>query len=288
LNKLLTASYLLLFQLIAYQGLSKDIISVEVMNVIKTSKTFLSGNILALTVVVIVNTLAVLLPINRMSTGKISDLYPSLFTPAGFTFSIWSVIYLGLISFTVAQFKYKDKPYFKELSLWFLLSCFANVCWILVWHYLFTTASLIIMLVLLFSLTRIFILLHQTEIKNRVEHFFIRVPFVIYLAWICVATIANASALLVSLNWSGGTIAPEHWTVVMITAAGLLGLVVAYKFEEPFFLLVLIWAFFGIYSKWVEGDYQLIAMAARIGGIVLAIVAGKLLVSRIQITKTSK
>ena len=81
-------------------------------------KTLLFGNIVALIVVLTVNALANILPINGMNTGQISDMYPSLFTPAGFTFSIWSVLYLLQIGFVIAQFSIKDSPYFKELSLW--------------------------------------------------------------------------------------------------------------------------------------------------------------------------
>ncbi len=243
-----------------------------------SSKTLLIGNILALVVVLIINVLANLLPINGMNTGQISDLYPSLFTPAGFTFSIWSVIYLLQIGFVIAQFRIKDESYFKELSLWFWLSCIANFNWILVWQYLFTAASVAVMLVLLFSLTRIFLLLQGNKMRNSIEQIFIKLPFVVYLAWICVATIANISALLVSLNWSGGFLSHEYWTIAMISIAALLGLFIALKFKEPAFLLVLIWAFFGIYSKWITTEHEMIAIASRVAGVVLAVVVGKLIV----------
>jgi translocator protein len=243
----------------------------------KAQKTLLVGNIAALVVVLTVNALANALPINGMNTGQISDLYPSLFTPAGFTFSIWSIIYLLLIAFVVCQFAIQDKSYFKELSLWFLLSCVANVSWILVWHYLFTAASVVVMLVLLYSLTQIFLLLQKSEF-TKTEWFFVKLPFLFYLSWICVATIANASTLLISWNWHGAFFSEEYWTIVMISIAALLGLFVAYRFKEPAFLLVLMWAFFGIYSKWISTEHEVIAIASRVAGIVLALMAGKLLV----------
>ncbi len=243
-----------------------------------SSKTLLIGNIVALAVVLAINTLANLLPINGMNTGQISDLYPSLFTPAGFTFSIWSVIYLLLIGFVIVQFRIKDESYFKELSLWFWLSCIANFNWILVWQYLFTSASVVVMLVLLFSLTRIFLLLQNSKMKNSLEWAFVKLPFVIYLSWICVATIANISALLVSLNWNGGPLSHENWTIIMVSIAALLGLFIAVKFKQPAFLLVLMWAFFGLYSKWMTTEHETIAMASRIAGVVLALVVGKLIV----------
>ncbi|MFN7260874.1 MAG: hypothetical protein ACK5TU_13315 [Cyclobacteriaceae bacterium] len=249
----------------------------------KAQNTLLIGNIVALVAVITVNALANILPINGMNTGQISNLYPSLFTPAGFTFSIWSIIYLLLIAFVFGQFVIKDKPYFKELSLWFLLSCLANASWILVWHYLFTTASVIVMLLLLYSLTRIVLLL-QKDAMTRTEWFVIKLPFIFYLSWICVATIANISTLLISLNWHGGFISEEYWTVTMIVVATLLGMFIAFTFKEPAFLLVLMWAFFGIYSRWVETEYELIANSARLATVVSAVLFGKLLT---DILKTS-
>ena len=250
----------------------------------KAQKTLLIGNIVALAAVLTVNALANILPINGMNTGQISNLYPSLFTPAGFTFSIWSIIYLLLIAFAVGQFVIKDKPYFKELSLWFLLSCLANASWILVWHYLFTAASVVVMLILLYSLTRIFLLL-QNNVFSKIEWVVIKLPFLFYLSWICVATIANISTLLISMNWHGGFLSEEYWTVTMIVVATLLGMFIAFTFKEPAFLLVLMWAFFGIYSRWAETDYELISNTARIAAITLAVMFGKLIVDSRKASK---
>lgn len=242
------------------------------------SNSLLLANIFALAVVLTVNALANILPINGMNTGQISDLYPSLFTPAGFTFSIWSLLYLLQIGFVVAQFKVKSKPYFKELSLWFLLSCVANISWILVWHYLFTSASVVVMLVLLYSLVRIFLLLQQHTFEDKIEWPFVKLPFLFYLAWICVATIANISTLLTSLAWKGGILSEEIWAIIMIAIAAALGLFISFKYKEPAFLLVLGWAFFGIYSKWIGTEHDIIASGARVAVIVLALAIGKQLV----------
>lgn len=226
------------------------------------SKLLATLNLLALAGVLTINTLAVMLPINGMSTGELSDLYPNLFTPAGFTFSIWSVIYLLLIGFAIFQWRILSKPYFTELSLWFLLSSLANISWILAWHYLFIYASLLIMLILLFSLTRIFLLLQSFTINSLAEKIFIKLTFIFYFSWICVATIANASALLVSLSWNGGILSPTTWTLTMITIATALGIYISGRFREPAFLLVLIWALYGIYGKWNGTENNIIAITA--------------------------
>ena len=235
------------------------------------SKLLATLNLFALAGVLTINTLAVMLPINGMSTGELSELYPSLFTPAGFTFSIWSVIYLLLIGFAIAQWKILSKPYFTELSLWFLVSSLANMSWILAWHYLFIYASVLIMLILLFSLTRIFLLLQSFTINSLTEKIFIKLTFIFYFSWICVATIANVSALLVSLSWDGGILSPILWTITMITIASALGIYISARFHEPTFLLVLIWALYGIYGKWNGTENNTIAITALTELVLLAV-----------------
>lgn len=235
------------------------------------SKLLATLNLFSLAGVLTINTLAVMLPINGMSTGELSELYPSLFTPAGFTFSIWSVIYLLLIGFAIFQWKILSKPYFTELSLWFLVSSLANMSWILAWHYLFMYASVLIMLILLFSLTRIFLLLQSFTINSLTEKIFIKLTFIFYFSWICVATIANVSALLVSLSWDGGILSPILWTITMITIASALGIYISARFHEPTFLLVLIWALYGIYGKWNGTENNTIAITALVELLLLVV-----------------
>ncbi|MBL7875346.1 MAG: hypothetical protein JNL53_06755 [Cyclobacteriaceae bacterium] len=181
------------------------------------------------------------------------------------------MIYSLLIGFVIIQFSIVSKQYFAELSLWFLASCSFNVSWILVWHYQLIYASALIMLLLLFSLTKIFLLLQHQAFTSWGEKILIKLPFTIYLAWICVATIANISALLVSLSWNGGILTPSAWTITMICTAGVIGIFIAERYRVPAFLLVLIWAFFGIYSKWNATENQSISNIALIELILLGI-----------------
>ena len=61
--------------------------------------------LLATLMVLMVNAAANIVPINGLNTGQLSDLYPTGFTPPGWVFSIWSVIYLGLLAFGVAAWR---------------------------------------------------------------------------------------------------------------------------------------------------------------------------------------
>jgi len=64
---------------------------------------------LAYVAMVIVNSLANILPINGRTTGAVSNAYPNLFAPAGPAFSIWGLIYLLLGGYVVYQFVKKDQ-----------------------------------------------------------------------------------------------------------------------------------------------------------------------------------
>lgn len=234
-------------------------------------RTIILLNGIALVTILTINALANILPINGMNTGEISALYPSLFTPAGFTFSVWSVIYLLLIGFVLAQRTISTSPNFFELSLWFWLSCLANGGWILAWHYQYLVASVVIMITLLFSLVRIFLLMQSVSLSTPVQKVLVKLPFTFYLSWICVATIANVSALLVSWSWEGGPLSATSWTIVMMSVATVLAIYIVAHFREPAFLLVLMWALFGIYSKWTGTENNSIAWVALAELILLAL-----------------
>lgn len=213
-------------------------------------------NVLGLIIVLTVNALANILPINGYNTGQISALYPNYFVPAGFTFSIWGVIYLLLIGFVCCslfaafgKFNEAAKTAINKAGPYFLVTCLLNAGWIIAWHYLYLGISLAIMLAFLIVLLRLYIAIRP--MKNQMP-FFYRLwtfhAFVVYLAWICVATIANVTALLIGVGWQGEPLSPQIWSVIMILVALLLGIFMVGKQKQPAFGFVLVWAFWGIYS----------------------------------------
>jgi translocator protein len=217
------------------------------------SKILLSiGNTILFAAVIAVNALANALPINGMNTGEISALYPSMFTPSGITFSIWSVIYLSLFTFVIYQWKMNNRSFFPSLSKWFMVSCVLNITWIFVWHHLLSAVSVVVMLLFLLVLTRLFVLVHTIELQSRKEYFLIRLPFTLYLSWICVATIANIAAWLAGLNVIESVSTQTTLTVVMMLIASVLAIVIVLRFKDYAFPLVTIWALCGIALKRLE------------------------------------
>ena len=211
------------------------------------------ANIFGLILVLVMNTLAITLPIGGRTTGEISDLYPNLFVPAGYAFSIWSLIYILLITFVVLQakglFSSASAPgYVSQIGGWFFISCLANASWILAWHYLLVPVSLLLMLGILVSLIMIYLRLNINYFRSEVP-LFVRLPFSVYLGWITVATVANFTALLVSINWSGWGLSEVTWTIAMISVATLLGLWMLWQRLDLAYMGVLIWAFYAIAIK---------------------------------------
>ncbi|MEI7511498.1 MAG: tryptophan-rich sensory protein [Candidatus Peregrinibacteria bacterium] len=207
-------------------------------------------------IMVAVNFLANSLPINNRSTGQISDDYPNLFTPTGFTFSIWGLIYLLLAGYVLYQFRKNSKKteeLINTINPLFIATSLANISWIFAWHYDFISLSVVIMTVLLFLLIKIADILRIEQCISW-EKLFICAPFSIYFGWITVATIANITVFLVSIGWGGFGIPDFVWTSIILMVGALIGILRMRKDENIVYGLVLIWAYFGILFKHLSSD----------------------------------
>ncbi len=203
------------------------------------------------------NYLANALPINNKTTGQLSAQYPNLFVPAGITFSIWGVIYLLLFAFVILQFRESNRTVVQQIGWAFAISCLLNALWIVSWHYEQLPLSLIIMLGLLASLVYIGIKIYPLSSGLT------KAVFGIYLGWICIATIANTTALLVNYQWGGWGIGDQAWTMIIISAGLIIASLVLIRLNNPFIGLAVIWAFAGIIlNRW--GTHPLIVTTAFI------------------------
>ena len=216
-------------------------------------------NLIAYILVVTVNGLANALPLNGQTTGEISNRLNVLFTPAGYVFSIWGLIYLLLGIWVIRQFP-KDRrylPIYQETSGLFVLSCILNSLWIFMWHYEFFGLSVIVMLLLLITLIRLY-----TKLKAVDASFFDLLPFSVYLGWISVATIANISYYLTYIDWDGFGISDAVWTFLLLIIATILALYFLKSEQDWIYPLVFVWAFIGIGVKNQNGDVPLVVYSS--------------------------
>lgn len=209
-------------------------------------------NLLSVILALTVNILASTLPLNGQNTAEISDRFQVYFVPAGYVFSIWGIIYIGWITFTIFQFQrsQKESPRLRRLGYLFALSNLANATWLFCWHYNQFGLSVLVMLALLGLLIASYLRLDVNRSSgSRLEYWSVDVLFSVYLGWITVATVANISDWLYYIGWDAFGISAQAWAVLMVFVASLLGLAMAISRGDVGFLAVLVWAFIGIAVK---------------------------------------
>jgi tryptophan-rich sensory protein len=233
-------------------------------NTMLTARLIRILNIVFFGLMIFVNYLAIVYELGGNSMPELSDKYANLFTPANITFSIWSLIYLLLAGFLVSQFMSKTQTRITRNYL-FILSCIFNFSWILVWQYEYTMLSVLVMLALLATLAKM-----NLQIREDGNEFY-KIVFGIYLGWICIATIANVTALFVSLNAMPSVDVQVLVTIAMIIIGLVLVSFIMMKLDNPYLGLSVAWAFYGVSLKRDE-DFPPIALAAKLAmaGVILA------------------
>ena len=205
---------------------------------------------------VVVNALAVTLPLNHKTTQQLSDQYPNLFVPAGLTFSIWGLIYILLAIFVIyhliVTFRKGESGLnpFKKIGSLFFISSLLNIGWIFSWHYEIVPLSLVIMLLLLGCLLAIYVRLGVGKKgPTKKEQYLVHLTFSVYLGWITIATIANVTALLVDLNWNRFGLSEQFWAVAVIVVGIAITLSILFRRQDIYYCLVVDWALLGILLK---------------------------------------
>ena len=246
---------------------------------------------MAFAVMVTINALANILPINNISTGEVSDSYPNLFAPAPITFAIWGVIYLLLALFVLYSFGlFKGKKGYsseaiKRIKYCFIISSVANSAWIFAWHNQMIGLTVILMAVIFVTLLLAYIRIGSEKLTMK-EKAFVKLPFSVYFGWITIAAIANITTYLVSIGWNGFNIAEPVW-MIMIAVVGLLiggGTTIIKK--DVAYGLVIIWAYAGILIKHLSqsgfaGEYTGVIITVSVSQVIMA--AGVVLAAAKQI-----
>ncbi|MDL1902303.1 tryptophan-rich sensory protein [Anaerolineae bacterium CFX9] len=220
---------------------------------------------------IVVNALSQAIPFNGQTSAEIANRYAdNYFLPANYVFSVWSIIYLGLIAYSIFQSRpaQRENPRLKRIAPWFVAGCIANCVWLVLFHYEQFWLSTVAMLVLLASLIVTYRSLRDGTPVSNVERWTTRIPFSIYLGWITVATVANFTYALFAANWDGFGLSYETWGVIMLVVAGLIAAALAYFHRDVAYAAVIVWAFVGIISR--HSDVGSIVLSA---GVMAALVA---------------
>ena len=166
--------------------------------------------------------------IQNASNGALSA-DSTLIAPGGPAFSIWSVIDLGLVAYAVWQFLPKQKTEHRHRLLGYPVaaSLLLNAAWILSVQFDLLPLSVPIIAVLLAVLAYIFVLILRHRPSNTVDAIVTDGTMGLYLGWVCVATAANISAVLVAAGFNGFGLNPNAWAVFVLAVAAAVGVALA-------------------------------------------------------------
>jgi hypothetical protein len=242
-------------------------------------KKFQIINIIAILFTIVMNALSNILLFGGVNTGEAADTFFSYFTPAGYVFSIWSIIYTLQIIFIVYQARSSQvtEEYLGRIGYLYLISGFFNVTWLISFHFAVSTPLLLllteplmlgILVTLLYTYVRLGIGVSEVPLSQKIA---VHLPVSVYVGWISVATIANTASVL--NEYLTIPLDTQYlWTALVLVVALLLAILMLVMRRDVAYSLVVVWAAIGIYAKWTTIEViPLIYWTALIVAIVILV-----------------
>lgn len=229
-------------------------------------------NLVAFVLLIIANIWALNFPFFGRTPGDVSRLFDHPFTPADFTFRLWSVIYILLGAFIYFQGRVlfssesKRRPEIQRIGCLFAVSTLLNILWLITWASLAIFWAFIF--VLCFWIVMIMIIRRLHDLGD--SHPMIFIPLSIYFSWVCISTMASLNVLLISTGFDFFDLTPSSWAVILSAIGVIGGLIIYFASSDPYFLIVLAWAYFGIYMKNIHTNESIKDMA--LGSMIIVLV----------------
>ncbi len=227
--------------------------------------------LLALFAVIGVNAAANILPINDLRTGQISDMYPTGFTPAGWVFRIWSLIYLSLLVYALTALfgSLQLRARAAGITPLFLLNAAANFGWIFAWHYQMIGLSVILTGIILATLIAITTRLRRNR-PGWTGRLLIDAPFSLYFGWATTATLANVANWFYDRQSWPLELAMDEWALVTVMIATAVYIWITTVTRDLIYGAVFLWVAAGIYLR-EEGIVDAVQLAAAAGGVLVGL-----------------
>jgi len=239
-------------------------------------------NTLSYLAVLLVITLANVVPIGGRTTAEVSAMVPVLATPASYAFTIWGAIYALLGVFVLLQWRpgWRELSAFRRIGPWFVVGCLFHIAWVLCWHLLYLRSTVFLMLGLLLSLLPIYTATRNVQGSPRDDaglaaKLFVQLPFSLYTAWVSVAAGANALVAFELAGWNGWGL-EKYWTFLTLVLLAGAAIAVFARWRDTAYVLTLVWAFAAIgvqqqanapFAAWTTW-----ALAAALAAVALRIV----------------
>ncbi|RSK23877.1 tryptophan-rich sensory protein [Hymenobacter metallilatus] len=199
-------------------------------------------------------------PFNGQTNAQVSYKYPTPLTPAGYAFSIWGVIFLSLLVYAVWQLlpAQRRHPLPDAVARPLVLVNLLTGLWLVVFAYELLPLSVAVMLGILAGLAVVY---------GRVRHFarrgeapaWVNIPFGLYLGWISVALVVNATVAL-GTRWQVSEARSIEIAIVMVGIVAGLALNVTKQFRELAYPAAVAWGLVGIWAA-RRGDANTLVLA---------------------------
>jgi hypothetical protein len=195
-------------------------------------------------------------------------------------FSIWGLIYLGLVAFSMRTVALggigggthgRGASRLRHIEWPYLISCAANAGWIFLWHRQRIGASVLVMLVLLACLVVIRVRLRRQPATSMIDEVIVTGTFSLYLGWIVTATLANLGAWFFAIQRYPFGLAMDQWALVTVVLATASYVAVGVWTADPVFTVVFVWAALGIVDR-NAAVTEPVRLAAAAGGAAAAVV----------------
>lgn len=220
-------------------------------------------------------------PLNGQTMGAVSAKYPTLLTPAGYAFSIWGLVFLGLSFYAVWQLLPAQRalPLPDALAKPLALANVATGAWVVLFAYELILPSAGVMLVILITLVSAYGRARRRVLAHAAPAW-TSVPLALFLGWISVALVINLTIGLQQLGWRPAQGTAIVLALVMLAVVVVLALAMSRAFQEAVFPLVVAWALAAIWVVQLREVPELGwaalagAAVAAIGGAALSRVGG--------------
>jgi len=213
------------------------------------------------------NILAAMGYVNGVTPAEISEKYTTVITPAGYAFSIWSLIYFGLSVFSIYQLLPGNLARYGGIRTLYIASCVLNCAWIYFWHH--DRPGICAMLIITLAVVLIIIVAKFAVTTTAIEAIFVKGTLGLYAGWVTVASIVNVFVLLRSM---GSEIAQSSTAgVVAVLLAAAMAVFITWKFSNYLYSVAVAWALTAIAIQ--QSGQTLLVVACSVGVIVSLLMA---------------
>jgi hypothetical protein len=224
--------------------------------------------LLATVGMIVVNYLAAAGTLNGVTPAQIAERYPTAVTPANYAFSVWVLIYTGLLVFSIYQLLPTNIGKYIQIRSIYIGTCVLNSVWVYFWHHDRITLCFVIILLLCVCLFLINRFLRTS--KSPGEYWLVNGPFGIYFGWATAAMLVNFAILMVSWDLP---ISGSAWNIIgvaIVLFAGVLGVFMRIRLANYFYPLAIAWALTAIAIKQSANTPIVLAAAVSVVGCLIA------------------